>query len=179
MAKKSSATPSASDKTTTYSTRLNDDQKQSLETAAQIAGVSASRFIRDATLRAAADIENAAAPNDRAIAHLAKRLADTLLNQRVHIRYDDEAGEHDERALVGSSSWTELPKVESILPGEQCTASAIRVDRLTSNEVSQLADMAHACPLALSSAIISALTGASEPAPTFVTKSDPIRLLND
>lgn len=180
MAKKQSTKPApAAEKTTTYSTRLNDEQRESLERASQQAGVSASRFMRDATLRAAADLENSVSPNDRAIAQLAGKLAETLLKMKVDVEYEDEAAQTQSRSIFSPTDWTELPTVKSQISGEPLPPSAIRVESLTPHEITQLAEMARLCPLTLSRSLIAALTGVREPAPTFTPKSDPDRLLND
>jgi uncharacterized protein (DUF1778 family) len=181
MAKKQTTKPApAAEKTTTYSTRLNDEQRESLERASQQAGVSASRFMRDATLRAAADLENSVSPNDRAMTHLAGRLAETLLNPKVDFRYDDEADQSHERTALGNAEWCSPPVVDSsIVPDEQCPVSAFRVHGLSPSEIAQLTEMARLCPITFSRTLISALTGVREPAPKFVARSDPDRLLND
>ena len=93
MAKKKPTGKAPVDKTTTYSTRLNDQQKGHLEQAAALMGVSASRFIRDATLRAAADVVNSSAPNDRAINAIAQQLANSICDQQAALEFVDENGE--------------------------------------------------------------------------------------
>lgn len=180
MAKKQTAKAApTTEKTTTYSTRLNDEQRECLERAASIAGVSASRFMRDATLRAAADIENGAAPNDRAISHLTKRIADNLLSPKVQLSYEDDYQQTTINTHLCSGDWMSVAPVESVAPGELATLKAIRVDAIQGKDLQYLRQMAQLCPFTFARALITALHGATDPSPEFTGRTDPERILND
>lgn len=180
MAKKKTTKKTPADKTTTYSTRLNDEQREHLEQAAGLKGVSASRFIRDATLRAAADAVNATAPNDRAITAIAQRLANSLVDQQAKLKFVDEFDQatHSKVSLNnGHLAMAQTNQNDESQP--ERTLSSIEINTLTTQEIRQLKSIAESCPIAFAQAFLKAMTGANEPLPEFTVRSKPDQLVAD
>ena len=180
MAKKKTTKKTAADKTTTYSTRLNDEQREHLENAAASTGVSASRFIRDATLRAAADVVNSTAPNDRAITAIAQRLADSISNQQAELEYQYE----DDQVSVSKASLNNgyLP-INQDRQHEEFELNrhllSVKINSLSPQDIRQLRAIAESCPFTFAQAFLKAMRGASEPMPEFSPRSNPDSLLSD
>lgn len=180
MAKKNTPKKSVAEKTTTYSTRLNDEQREHLEHAAASLGVSASRFIRDATLRAAADVVNATAPNDRAINAIAQRLVDSILNQQATLGFADEfENQYTEKAILNNAT---LPMSQFFAQREdepRRELEYITINTLNKREMRQLTEIAESCPFAFAQAFLKATRGASEPLPEFSARSNPDKLMSE
>jgi uncharacterized protein (DUF1778 family) len=179
MAKKQTTKTVPVEKTTTYSTRLNEEQRERLEQAASAANMSASRFMRDATLRAASDLHNAAPPFDRSLAKFAKLVANSLLDPTVEVTKQNEYEQTHTVTFRASNGPISLEPSHSEKPEESWRPKELRIEGLTPDDVQNLREMARVCPLSFSQALIAALDGVTEPAPKFVVRSDPDRMLAD
>lgn len=179
MAKKKTTKAAPTEKTTTYSTRLNDEQRERLERAASASNMSASRFMRDATLRAASDLHNAAPPFDRSLASFAKLVANSLLDPTVKVTKQNEYEQTHTVIYRASNGPISLEPSHSEKPEDSWRPKELRIDGLTSDDIMNLREMARVCPLSLAQALIAAFDGVTEPAPKFVARSDPDRLIAD
>jgi len=180
MAKKKQTKKPAAEKTTTYSTRLNEEQKEHLEQAAAFTGVSASRFIRDATLRAAADVVNATAPHDRAISAIAQLLADSISNQHAELEYLYEDDQVSRVKASLNNGYLSLSQDQGDDEYElRKILVSIKINTLAPQEVRQLNSIAESCPFAFAQAFTKAMRGVGEPLPEFTPRSNPDRLLSD
>lgn len=181
MAKKTSK-KSPAEKTTTYSTRLNDEQKALVEEAAAIAGVSASKFIRDAALQAALDGVNAYGTNDAAILASMLSLADVLKKPHATITFHSNVVEHStERTIAIGHSGTPLTLPISDDKGEDLDFRpvAIRANTLTHDQLKTLREIAVNCPISFSNAFRRAIDGANHERPQFVPKAKSQAILDD
>ena len=183
MAKRPTKNAPASEKTTTYSTRLNQEQREQLEEAAALAGVSASRFIRDATLRAVADTLNASPPNDRALAAMARKVAEQLARPCIEVIYDNTVSgyDHQETRLIGLAR-----KPVNIGYASEDSEdrwgyhpTAVSSEVLSERLLHQLAEIVESCPHSFINALLAELRSGAEPAPEFKPKTDSRKLLND
>jgi len=179
MAKKQTTKTAPVEKTTTYSTRLNEEQRERLEWAAAASNMSASRFMRDATLRAAYDLDNAAPPHDRAIAILAKRVADGLLDPTAKVTKENEYEQKVTVPYRASNGSISLVTSDSDNPEDSWRVTELRIDGMSKDDIQQIRQMARVCPLSFAQALIAAFDGVTEPAPKFVVRSDPDRMLAD
>ena len=179
MAKKKPEKSLSTEGSTTYSTRLADDQKELLEQAAALTGVSASRFIRDATLRAALDVVNAAPPNDRAIQATMARIADILLNQPYKLVKQNYAGVPFTKKGLGSRQSIDLQVNRSDVLEESEEPVSLILESISHDDIKNLESIARSCPVTFAQSMVKAILGVTEPLPTFAPKADPDRHLND
>lgn len=182
MAKRTTKKAPAAEKTTTYSTRFNSEQREQLEEAAALMGVSGSRFFRDATLRVVADTLNASPPNDRALTSMARAVADQLVSPRIEVHYECDAyNDRREKRLVNLDNAPaaidyKLDNGEPDLDWRPCAVSA---NILTDRDVQQLTRIAENCPHSFVVALLVELRSGSAPVPEFKPRTDSRKLLND
>lgn len=181
MAKKTTK-KDATEKTTTYSTRLNDEQRSLLEEAASIAGVSAAKLIRDAALRAAADTVNAQGGNDAAILSSMHALAGTLKNPHATVTYHcDEMDYSTDKTITISNAEASLDsciKVDGNVDF-QFEPKSIRGHFLTTAQLNTLREIAINCPITFSDAFRRALDGADDRSISFTPRANPQSLIDE
>lgn len=159
--------------TTTYSTRLSPEQRKLLDQAAALTDVTPSKFIRDAAIRAAIDVVNAAPPQDGAIAQMAERVVKLTTDARFTVRYVDafrEMFSYDHGAASGAIGF-----FDGGTGSDQMTAESVEVDRLKAFEGASLVAMLKTCPAALCGAMLSALSK-PESAVRYEPRVDPASL---
>jgi uncharacterized protein (DUF1778 family) len=181
MAKKSTKKAPA-EKTTTYSTRLNEDQKTVLEEAAAIKGISASKFIRDAALQAAVDTVNAHGSNDAAILSSLLSLADVLKRPEATVTFhSDEIDHSTERKLILDNNGTSLAVNITDDNGNDLHfyPVSIRGESLTSKQLNTLRDIAASCPITFSETFRRAIDGVNGKQLDFTPKANANTVIDD
>jgi len=181
MAKKTPAnTPS--DKSTTYSTRLNDEQRALLEQAAEIEGVSASKFIRDAALKAAADTVNSSGNNERAIYAAVYSLADIVRNPKASVTMHSDDIDHSyEREISLTNGDVTLQPTSPVddLYDDVFRPHSIRGQTLGHHKVQILLSIAESCPISFARAFRTAFSGNDDKPLEFSPKANPAKILED
>jgi len=181
MAKKSTKTAAKAEQTTTYSTRLNNKEKQILEDAAALADVSSSKFIRNATLQASSEIINAAAPNDRAIKTAARILAKQLLDNQLEINYrgEHEYFETSRTVVLQSNTNIDLSypcDEDQHLPFHPHSITPKIMNKL---QINRLINVAQNCPQAFVESLVLELQGRVDDEPEFTPRVDVGSILKD
>lgn len=182
MAKKKTAKKTTGENTTTYSTRLNDQQRVLIEEAAAISGVSASKFIRDAALQAAADTVNANGSNDAAILAAMMSLADVLKKPQATVTYFSEVVQHStERTISIADSSTSLDIHIEDNKGHDLHFQpvSIQANTLRPYQLKTLTEIAASCPITFSDAFRRAVEGTTESKLKFTPKANPRAMLED
>lgn len=168
------------DKTTTYSTRLNEKQRALLEEAAEALGVSASKFIRDAALLAAADAVNTQGQNEAAIDTAMHTLAEKIKHPSVVIRERSlvigQTREHEVQASPGDIALRTHNSDET--DEYEFYAESINIPTLTKGEIRTLRDIAESCPIAFSAAFRKAVDGTSRTPIPFTPRANPKQILD-
>lgn len=181
MAKKTTKTDTA-EKTTTYSTRLSDEHRALVEEASNIFGVSASKFIRDAAIRAALDAINAQGDNDAAITSSMHALTDTLKNPKVTVKLHSQELQHStERTISISNAYTPLDNLVDVDGNQDISFDAVGVRGkiLTEKQIDLLRDIALNCPITFGDAFRRALDGADTHDIKFTPRASPQPLNDD
>lgn len=170
------------EKTTTYSTRLNDEQRSLLEEAASIAGVSAAKLIRDAALRAAADTVNSQGPNEAAIMSSMYTLAGSLKNPQATVTFHSSEIEYTtERTIAISNADTSLDGCIQVNGTDdiEFVPTKIRAHFLSVGQIRTLREIAVNCPITFSDAFRRAIDGADEKTLTFTPRANPQSLIDE
>ena len=181
MAKKPTK-KAAAEKTTTYSTRLNDEQRALVEQAASSRGVSASKFIRDAALQAAVDAVNAEGTNDAAILASMMALADVLKSPQATITYHSGVVEHTtQRTVSVGRAGTPIDVHITADNGEDLDFRpvSIQAETLTQKQLMTLREIAVSCPITFSSAFKRAIDGSDKELPMFTPKASTQSMLDN
>ena len=186
MAKKKTANKTTkkapAEQTTTYSTRLNDAQRSVLEEAAEIAGVSTSKFIRDAALKAAADTLNASGKNEAAILSTLLSLADVIKRPQATVSHYSSEMEHTiERTISISNSGCSLQAHITDTNGNELDFVPVEItgNTLTTIQMKSLCEIAANCPITFSEAFRRAMEGTSDSQLKFTPIANPQAVLED
>lgn len=182
MAKKNTKTTTKAEQTTTYSTRLNNEERLILEEAATLTDVSSSKFIRNATLQASSETLNAAAPNDRAVKSIARTLAKQLLELQCEINYEtDYEGYTPSRTVLLQSLNTinlEYP-VSDESHEIEFVAKSITPNTMSKPQINKLIQIAQSCPQTFVECLINELQGRAESEPDFNPRVDMSSIAKD
>lgn len=182
MTKKSTKTAAKTEQTTTYSTRLNTEEKQILEDAAALTDVSSSKFIRNATLQASSEIINAAAPNDRAVKTSARLLAKQMLELQCEINYHGDYADYETSRNVILQSSGEIDLRYPNFSEEhdvQFVAHSIVPKVMQRAQINKLIKVAQNCPHAFVEALINELQGRVDEEPDFTPRVDIGSIIKD
>lgn len=174
MAKKSTKTAVKAEQTTTYSTRLSDEEKRILEEAATLADMSSSKFIRNATLKASVEKINAASPNDLAIKTIARVLAKQLLDNQLEINYHGEHEHFETSRTVVLQSDTNID-LEYPCDGEQYPhfhPHSITPRIMSRLQINRLIKVAQNCPQTFVESLVHELQGRVDDIPEFTPRVD-------